>query len=107
MGFSGHVNNDNLNKTTPMTTTTFTIRNTEKAARTESRSTGKISVRFPFSDYYRGKGRVFTGRPVEARKPIIRDGRVFVKYDCREFEVFAQANVIIRGLKADIVWSTI
>lgn len=70
---------------------TFEVRNTEKAARFAAKHTGRILVRFPFNDYYRGPGRVFTGSPKAFRKPIYRAGSVFVKYDSREFKVVADA----------------
>lgn len=90
-----------------MTSSKIQIRNVEKAAKHEARWTGKIAVRFPFNDYYRGKGRVFTGEPVENRVPHFRDGRVFVKYDKREFQVQAHAKLLVKGYPAQIFWRTI
>jgi len=83
------------------------IRNVEKAAKHQARWTGRITVRFPYNDYYRGKGRVFTGEPVEARVPHFRDGCVFVKYDKREFQVQAHAQLWVKGYPAQIFWRTI
>jgi hypothetical protein len=84
------------------------IRNVEKAARFDSRSTGKITVRFPFNDYWRGKNRrVFTGEPVESRIPRFREGKVFVSYDNRSFEVQPHAQLILKGYKAHIFWRTV
>ncbi len=90
-----------------MTSTKIEIRNVEKAAQHSARRTGKITVRFPFNDYYQGKGRVFTGEPVEARVPRFRDGSVFVKYDKREFRVEPHARLLVKGYKAEIFWRTI
>jgi len=84
------------------------IRNVEKAARFDSRHTGKICVRFPFNDYWRGKNRrVFTGEPVESRKPRFREGKVFVNYDNRSFEVQPYAQHFCDGYKAHIFWRTV
>lgn len=90
-----------------MTSNKIEIRNVEKAAKHQARLTGTITVRFPFNDYLRGKGRVFTGEPVEARVPRFRDGSVFVKYDKREFQVEAHATVLVKGYPAQIFWRTI
>ena len=84
------------------------IRNVEKAAKLDSRVTGKIVVRFPFNDYWRGKNRrVFTGEPVESRVPHFRDGCVFVKYDKREFQVQPHAQLWVKGYPAHIFWRTV
>lgn len=90
-----------------MTSSEIEIRNVEKAAKHNARYTGKIVVRFPFNDYYKGKGRVFTGEPLAARVPRFRDGSVFVKYDKREFQVKPHAQLLVKGYKAEIFWRTI
>lgn len=69
----------------------FEIRNTAKAVSREARHTGSILVRFPFNDYYRGPGKVFTGKPRAFRTPKISDGTVSVRYDNRTFNVKAYA----------------
>jgi hypothetical protein len=90
-----------------MTSEKIEIRNVTKAAKFDARLTGKISVKFPFNDYFRGGGRIFTGEPIEARMPRFRDGRVFVKYDAREFQVIPHARLLVKGYKAQIFWRTI
>ena len=93
---------------THMKNTIIKIRNVEKAARFDSRFTGKITVRFPLNDYGRGKNRrVFTGEPVESRIPRFREGKVFVSYDKRSFEVQPYAQLICNGYKAHIFWRTV
>ena len=106
-GLSRHVQ-QRQHKNHPMISKYFKIQNAEKAAKFDSRTTGTICVRFPFNDYWRGKNRrVFTGEPVESRIPRFREGKVFVSYDNRSFEVQPHARLILKGYKARIFWRTV